>query len=88
MKLKKIKYYIYDLSWWNTRIFAILFLPFFIIGIELFFLLQTLICEHILAGVQNIMKDYINNIFLQAFYKLLFYNIILQYIRINMELWF
>ena len=88
MKLQKIKNYIYNFNWWNTKIFAILFIPLLIIGIELFFLLQTLIYEHILAGVQNIMKDYVNNLFLQIFYKLLFCNILLQYIRINIELWF
>ena len=88
MRFKKTKYYIYNISWWNTRIFAILFIPLLVIGMELFFLLQTLICEHILEGGQNIIKDYINNIFLQILYKLLFCNILLQYIRINIELWF
>ena len=88
MKFKKIKYYVSNLNWWNTKIFAILFIPLLPIGIELFFLLQSLICEHILAGIQNIIKDYINNIFLQIFYKLLCYNILLQYIRINIEFWF
>ena len=87
MKFKKIKYYVSNLNWWNTKTFAILFIPLLVIGIELFFLLQSLICEHISAGIQNIIKDYINNIFLQIFYKLLCYNILLQYMRVNIEFW-
>lgn len=88
MDFKKVNYYIYNFNWWNVRIFAILLIPLLFLGIELFFFLQALLCEHVLMGIRNTIKDYIHNTFLQALYKLLFYIVLLQYLRTNIELWF
>lgn len=80
--------YYNNFTWWNVRFFAILFTPLFLLEIELFCFLLTLICEHIFLGIKNIIRDYVNNVFLQIVFNLMLYIVLLQYIRINIELWF
>lgn len=75
-------------SWWNLRFYTILFTPILCIELEFFFLLQSLVFSHIVLGLKNIIKDYINNIFLQIIYLSTFRILSIEFIRLNLEFWF
>ena len=58
-------------QWWLIKVFALLFIPSFIIDLEIIFCLSSFLILHLIIGFKTIIMDYLQNYTLKIFLVIL-----------------
>ena len=58
-------------QWWLIKVFALLFIPSFIIDLEFIFCLSSFLILHLIIGFKTIIMDYLQNYTLKIFLVIL-----------------